>query len=123
MKKVLVLVTYHSQVDAMKETMKNMKVARTLADIIITGIPFNEKTFDATIKEAIDEADYTSIESDYSNKKDSFDSIEFTKAAMKYSHDNNKQYVMISLRNTYDVAYFLETNSVLLVYGPNGYKK
>ncbi|EJR91205.1 glycoside hydrolase family 3 N-terminal domain-containing protein [Bacillus cereus] len=120
--KLLVLSTYQSQVDAMKETMEIMKTDGKLTNITIFGIPFYKRELDDSIKRAIDTADYIVVGSDYSNKKDSMSTVEFTKDVIKYSHDYNKRPIIISLRNPYDVSYYSEAHSVLAIYGPNGYR-
>lgn len=86
-------------------------------------------------KEKINEADYV-ITGSYIVKNDPAvndgvidDTVQdsskwataFPRAVMNYSQSQSKKFVLMSVRNPYDIANFEEANAVLAVYGFKGY--
>lgn len=130
---VLVLAPFDDQVEAMTKSINELKGKKK--DVEITGYAFSEKSFNEEVAAMIDEADYV-ITGSYVVKNDPAvndgvidDSIQdsskwataFPRAVMKDAEAKNKKFVLMSLRNPYDVANFEEAKAVLAVYGFKGY--
>lgn len=130
---VLVLAPFDDQVEAMTRSINELKGKKK--DVEITGYAFSEKSFNGEVAAMIDEADYV-IAGSYVVKNDPAvndgvidDSIQdsskwataFPRAVMKDAEAKNKKFVLMSLRNPYDVGNFEEAKAVLAVYGFKGY--
>ncbi|AIF66575.1 hypothetical protein GZ22_07960 [Terribacillus saccharophilus] len=130
---VLVLAPFDDQVEAMTRSINELKGKKK--DVEITGYAFSEKSFNGEVAAMIDEADYV-ITGSYVVKNDPAvndgvidDSIQdsskwataFPRAVMKDAEAKNKKFVLMSLRNPYDVGNFEEAKAVLAVYGFKGY--
>lgn len=130
---VLVLAPFDDQVEAMTRSINELKGKKK--DVEITGYAFSEKSFNEEVAAMIDEADYV-ITGSYVVKNDPAvndgvidDSIQdsskwataFPRAVMKDVETKNKKFVLMSLRNPYDVGNFEEAKAVLAVYGFKGY--
>ncbi|MFJ6411792.1 glycoside hydrolase family 3 N-terminal domain-containing protein [Terribacillus saccharophilus] len=130
---VLVLAPFDDQVEAMTRSINELKGKKK--DVEITGYAFSEKSFNEEVAAMIDEADYV-ITGSYVVKNDPAvndgvidDSIQdsskwataFPRAVMKDAETKNKKFVLMSLRNPYDVGNFEEAKAVLAVYGFKGY--
>ncbi|PAD36693.1 glycoside hydrolase family 3 protein [Terribacillus saccharophilus] len=130
---VLVLAPFDDQVEAMTRSINELKGKKK--DVEITGYAFSEKSFNEEVAAMIDEADYV-ITGSYVVKNDPAvndgvidDSIQdsskwataFPRAVMKDAEAKNKKFVLMSLRNPYDVGNFEEAKAVLAVYGFKGY--
>lgn len=130
---VLVLAPFDDQVEAMTRSINELKGKKK--DVEITGYAFSDKSFNEEVAAMIDEADYV-ITGSYVVKNDPAvndgvidDSIQdsskwataFPRAVMKDAEAKNKKFVLMSLRNPYDVGNFEEAKAVLAVYGFKGY--
>ncbi|MFP7477440.1 glycoside hydrolase family 3 protein [Terribacillus saccharophilus] len=130
---ILVLAPFDDQVEAMTRSINELKGRKK--DVEVTGYAFSEKSFNEEVAAMIDEADYV-ITGSYVVKNDPAvndgvidDSIQdsskwataFPRAVMKDAEEKNKKFVLMSLRNPYDVANFEEAKAVLAVYGFKGY--
>ncbi|MEC0283374.1 glycoside hydrolase family 3 protein [Terribacillus saccharophilus] len=130
---ILVLAPFDDQVEAMTRSINELKGKKK--DVEITGYAFSEKSFNGEVAAMIDEADYV-ITGSYVVKNDPAvndgvidDSIQdsskwataFPRAVMKDAEAKNKKFVLMSLRNPYDVGNFEEAKAVLAVYGFKGY--
>lgn len=130
---VLVLAPFDDQVEAMTRSINELKGKKK--DVEITGYAFSDKSFNEDVAAMIDEADYV-ITGSYVVKNDPAvndgvidDSIQdsskwataFPRAVMKDAEAKNKKFVLMSLRNPYDVGNFEEAKAVLAVYGFKGY--
>lgn len=130
---ILVLAPFDDQVEAMTRSIKELKGKKK--GVNITGYAFSEKSFNQEVAAMIDEADYV-ITGSYVVKNDPAvndgvidDSIQdsskwataFPRAVMKDAEAKNKEFVLMSLRNPYDVGNFEEAKAVLAVYGFKGY--
>ncbi|PAD39277.1 glycoside hydrolase family 3 protein [Terribacillus sp. 7520-G] len=131
--KVLVLAPFDDQVEAMTRSINELKGKKK--DVEVTGYAFSEKSFNEEVAAMVDEADYV-ITGSYVVKNDPAvndgvidDSIQdsskwataFPRAVMKDAEAKNKKFVLMSLRNPYDVGNFEEAKAVLAVYGFKGY--
>ncbi|MFB1098755.1 glycoside hydrolase family 3 protein [Terribacillus sp. JSM ZJ617] len=131
--KVLVLAPFDDQVKAMTRSINELKGRKK--DVEVTGYAFSEKSFNEEVAAMVDEADYV-ITGSYVVKNDPAvndgvidDSIQdsskwataFPRAVMKDAEAKNKKFVLMSLRNPYDVGNFEEAKAVLAVYGFKGY--
>lgn len=131
--KVLVLAPFDDQVEAMTRSINELKGKKK--DVEVTGYAFSEKSFNEEVADMVDEADYV-ITGSYVVKNDPAvndgiidDSIQdsskwataFPRAVMKDAEAKNKKFVLMSLRNPYDVGNFEEAKAVLAVYGFKGY--
>ncbi|PAF19542.1 glycoside hydrolase family 3 protein [Terribacillus saccharophilus] len=130
---VLVLAPFDDQVEAMTRSINELKGKKK--NVKITGYAFSEKSFNEEVAAMIDDADYV-ITGSYVVKNDPAvndgvidDSIQdsskwataFPRAVMKDAEAKNKKFVLMSLRNPYDVGNFEEAKAVLAVYGFKGY--
>lgn len=130
---ILVLAPFDDQVEAMTRSINELKGKKK--GVNITGYAFSEKSFNQEVAAMIDEADYV-ITGSYVVKNDPAvndgvidDSIQdsskwataFPRAVMKDAEAKNKKFVLMSLRNPYDVGNFEEAKAVLAVYGFKGY--
>lgn len=130
---VLVLAPFDDQVEAMTRSINELKGKKK--NVEITGYAFSDKSFNEEVAAMIDEADYV-ITGSYVVKNDPAvndgvidDSIQdsskwataFPRAVMKDAEAKNKKFVLMSLRNPYDVGNFEEAKAVLAVYGFKGY--
>ncbi|PAD21984.1 glycoside hydrolase family 3 protein [Terribacillus saccharophilus] len=130
---VLVLAPFDDQVEAMTRSINELKGKKK--KVKITGYAFSEKSFNEEVAAMIDDADYV-ITGSYVVKNDPAvndgvidDSIQdsskwataFPRAVMKDAEAKNKKFVLMSLRNPYDVGNFEEAKAVLAVYGFKGY--
>ncbi|MFP7169327.1 glycoside hydrolase family 3 protein [Terribacillus halophilus] len=131
--KVLVLAPFDDQVEAMTRSINELKGKKK--DVEVTGYAFSEKSFNEEVAAMVDDADYV-ITGSYVVKNDPAvndgvidDSIQdsskwataFPRAVMKDAEAKNKKFVLMSLRNPYDVGNFEEAKAVLAVYGFKGY--
>ncbi|MFP7253056.1 glycoside hydrolase family 3 protein [Terribacillus goriensis] len=131
--KVLVLAPFDDQVEAMTRSINELKGRKK--DVEVTGYAFSEQSFNEEVAAMVDEADYV-ITGSYVVKNDPAvndgvidDSIQdsskwataFPRAVMKDAEAKNKKFVLMSLRNPYDVGNFEEAKAVLAVYGFKGY--
>ncbi|PAE16985.1 hypothetical protein CHH91_07015 [Virgibacillus sp. 7505] len=131
--KVLVLAPFDDQVEAMTRSINELKGKKK--DVEVTGYAFSEKSFNEEVAAMVDEADYV-ITGSYVVKNDPAvndgvidDNIQdsskwataFPRAVMKVAEEKNKKFVLMSLRNPYDVGNFEEAKAVLAVYGFKGY--
>jgi beta-N-acetylhexosaminidase len=133
--KVVVFAPNEDQVLAMKTKIAALVASKKIKPVDVQGFTFANKTFDDSMKKAIDEAKYV-ITGSYVVKNDPavndgviddtvIDSSKWAtvvpRAIMNYAQGKNKENVIISLRNPYDVANFSEADALLAVYGFKGY--
>ncbi|TYR81261.1 hypothetical protein FZC66_05200 [Priestia megaterium] len=133
--KVLLLAPYDYQIEAMERTIQQLADKKRIKPVQVESVEFYGKTFTEDVKKKIDEADYV-ITGSYVVKNDPAvndgvidDTVQdeakwatdFPRAAMNYAQDKDKKFVLMSLRNPYDVANFEEAKAVLAVYGFKGY--
>nr|WP_224752282.1 glycoside hydrolase family 3 protein [Metabacillus arenae] len=133
--KVIVFAPFEDQVISMKKTIETLIEKKKIKHVEVEGAAFTNKVFNEDMKKRIDEADYV-IAGSYVVKNDPavndgviddtiIDSSKwatvFPRSVMNYSQNQNKDIVMMSLRNPYDVANFPEAKAVIAVYGFKGY--
>ncbi|MEE6131584.1 glycoside hydrolase family 3 protein [Priestia sp. GS2] len=133
--KVLVVAPFKDQTDAMARTIQELVDKKHIKSVEVERLEFENKTFTEETKEKINEADYV-ITSSYVVKNDPAvndgvidDAVQdsskwataFPRAVMNYSQSQGKKFVLMSVRNPYDVANFEEANAVLAVYGFKGF--
>ncbi|MFB6804088.1 glycoside hydrolase family 3 protein [Peribacillus butanolivorans] len=132
---ILVLAPFADQVESMSRSINELVDQNRIKKVQVTGMSFSEKSFTSEVARLIDEADYV-ITGSYIVKNDPAvndgvidDSIQdsskwataFPRAAMKYAQKKDKRFVLMSVRNPYDVANFEEAKAVMAVYGFKGY--
>jgi beta-N-acetylhexosaminidase len=133
--RILVLAPFDDQVEAMTRSIEEIADKKKWKNVTVTGMSFSAKTFEDDVRSLIDEADYV-ITGSYVVKNDPVvndgviddndqDSSKwataFPRAVMKDAQEKNKKFVLMSLRNPYDVANFEEAKAVLAVYGFKGF--
>ncbi len=133
--RILVLAPFADQVEAMTRSIEEIAAKKKWKNVAVTGMDFSGKTVDDEVRSLINEADYV-ITGSYVVKNDPVvndgvidDSVQdsskwataFPRAVMKDAQEKNKKFVLISLRNPYDVANFEEAKAVLAVYGFKGF--
>ncbi|MED4587369.1 glycoside hydrolase family 3 protein [Priestia flexa] len=133
--KVLVVAPFKDQTDAMARTIQELIDKKRIKSVDVERLEFENKTFTEETKEKINEADYV-ITGSYIVKNDPAvndgvidDTVQdsskwataFPRAVMNYSQSQSKKFVLMSVRNPYDIANFEEANAVLAVYGFKGY--
>ncbi|MGE7878189.1 glycoside hydrolase family 3 protein [Peribacillus muralis] len=132
---VLVLAPFDDQVESMSRSIRELADKKKMKRVQVTSMSYSEKTFSDEAVRLMNEADYVIIGS-YIVKNDPVvkdgaidDSIQDTKkwatafprAVMNHANKKDKEMVVVSLRNPYDVANFEEAKAVLAVYGYKGY--
>jgi beta-N-acetylhexosaminidase len=133
--KVVVFAPNTDQVLALKNAIADLVAKKKIKPVDVEGIAFANKTFDDSMKKAIDNAKYV-ITGSYVVKNDPavndgviddtvVDSSKWAtvvpRAIMNYAQGRNKKNVIMSLRNPYDAANFPEAKALLAVYGFKGY--
>ncbi|SIR98279.1 beta-N-acetylhexosaminidase [Peribacillus simplex] len=132
---VLILAPFDDQVESMSRSISELADKKKIKKVQITGISFSGKSFSNQVARLIDESDFV-ITGSYIVKNDPAvndgvidDSIQdsskwataFPRAVMNHAKKKDKEFVLMSLRNPYDVANFEEAKAVLAVYGFKGY--
>ncbi|WP_412547159.1 glycoside hydrolase family 3 N-terminal domain-containing protein [Peribacillus simplex] len=133
--KVLVLAPFDDQVESMSRSIRELADNKKIKKVQITGMSFSEKSFTDEVARLIDESDFV-ITGSYIVKNNPAvndgvidDSVQdsskwataFPRAVMNHAKKQDKEFVLMSLRNPYDVANFEEAKAVLAVYGFKGY--
>ncbi|WHY59029.1 glycoside hydrolase family 3 protein [Peribacillus simplex] len=132
---VLILAPFDDQVESMSRSISELADKKKIKKVQITGMSFSGKSFSNQVARLIDESDFV-ITGSYIVKNDPAvndgvidDSIQdsskwataFPRAVMNHAKKKDKEFVLMSLRNPYDVANFEEAKAVLAVYGFKGY--
>nr|WP_284145205.1 glycoside hydrolase family 3 protein [Peribacillus frigoritolerans] len=133
--KVLILAPFDDQVESMSRSISELADKKKIKKVQITGMSFSGKSFTDQVARLIDESDFV-ITGSYIVKNDPAvndgvidDSIQdsskwataFPRAVMNHAKKKDKEFVLMSLRNPYDVANFEEAKAILAVYGFKGY--
>jgi beta-N-acetylhexosaminidase len=133
--KIVVFTPYDYQGEAVKKTVQNMISEKKIKNVEVDVVPFEKKVFNEEMKRKIDEADYVltgsyviqndpavndGVIEDEINEPSAW-AVSFPRAAMMYTQKSEKPFVLMSLRNPYDVANFEEAHAVLALYGFKGY--
>ncbi|MBO0997685.1 glycoside hydrolase family 3 C-terminal domain-containing protein [Bacillus sp. SD075] len=133
--KILILAPFDDQVESMSRSITELADKKKIKKVQITGMSFSGKSFSDQVARLIDGSDFV-ITGSYIVKNDPAvndgvidDSIQdsatwataFPRAVMNHAKKKDKEFVLMSLRNPYDVANFEEAKAVLAVYGFKGY--
>ncbi|MCC9024046.1 glycoside hydrolase family 3 protein [Bacillus nakamurai] len=133
--RILIAAPYEDQTASIEETIRQLIKKKEIKPVIISKINFAERTFNDEDKQKAANADYM-ITGSYVVKNDPVvndgvidDSVTdpgkwttaFPRALMKAAQSYQKPFVLMSLRNPYDVANFEEAKALIAVYGFKGY--
>ncbi|MGE6631819.1 glycoside hydrolase family 3 protein [Bacillus sp. NPDC077027] len=132
---VLVMAPYEDQTEAMSKTIESLINQKKIKPVSIETYAFADKTFSSQTGDQLAKADYI-ITGSYVVQNDPAvndgvidDNVQdpkkwataFPRAVMKEAKTQNKQHVIMSLRNPYDAANFEEAEALIAVYGFKGY--
>ncbi|EGT3616037.1 beta-hexosaminidase [Clostridium perfringens] len=122
--KVLLIAPNESQLHSMKFGINRLIYENSLKSVHLDTYEYNNIGFiDEELKEKIDEADYiivASLASNTGHLKPGNWSRDLPRAVIDYGNGLNKDTVLISLRNPYDVAAYDNANAQVIAYGFKG---
>lgn len=128
---VLVVAPAKDQTDSMIKSISNLEKKGTIKDVNVDFANYNSKTphieENEVLRQQIEKADYVIVGSNVNNsaklQENSVDHY-VPEEIIRYSNELNKDAVMLSLRNPYDVAAITEAKAQVVIYGfkgdPNG---
>lgn len=128
---ILVVAPAKDQTDSMIRSISNLEKKGTIKDVNVEFANYNSKTphieENEVLRQQIERADYVIVGSNVNNsaklQENSVDHY-VPEEIIRYSNELDKDAVMLSLRNPYDVAAITEAKAQIVIYGfkgdPNG---
>ncbi len=116
-KKVLLAANLQSRLNLMELSMNSIIKDLKLSNIKVDTMLYNSTdALKEEDKKKLDEADYIVLSTMNANGN-----AKFVQEATKYAADKNKDLVVMSTRNPYDIAYLPDAKANIAVYGSSGY--
>nr|WGE07841.1 glycoside hydrolase family 3 C-terminal domain-containing protein [Bacillus subtilis] len=132
---ILIVAPYEEQTASIEQTIHDLIKRKKIKPVSVDKMNFANQVFNAEHAKQVKKADYI-ITGSYVVKNDPVvndgvidDTISdsskwptvFPRAVMKAALQQNKPFVLMSLRNPYDAANFEEAKALIAVYGFKGY--